>query len=297
MRPVNPTSKSIDKVPRRDWWRRFACMLVMALWSATQPAWSDPSVASPSELAAMFVREVNMRLNVESDERSEYARRLKEALTHANLSNLAPQYFILVDRSPVVQAAFIYWRSPNDDWNFIGATPVSTGRPGAFDYFLTPLGVFDHTLANMDFRAEGTRNKLGVRGYGVKGMRVFDFGWVLGERGWGPPGKSNMRLQMHATDPDLLEPRLGVAHSKGCIRIPATLNVFIDRYGLLDAEYERRVSEGAHLWVLRADRIPTPTPGRYLVVVDSARTSRPAWSPSPSAKRAATFSAATHSSC
>lgn len=48
-----------------------------------------------------------------------------------------------------------------------------------------------------------------------------------------------MRLQMHATDPDLLERRLGSAQSKGCIRIPASLNRLIDCYGVLDAEYKR----------------------------------------------------------
>ncbi|MGZ5124785.1 MAG: hypothetical protein ACXWC1_18485 [Burkholderiales bacterium] len=114
-----------------------------------------------------------------------------------------------------------------------------------------------------------------MRGYGVKGTRVYDFGWVEAERGWKPPGKSIMRLQVHATDPDLLEKSLGRARSKGCIRIPASLNVFIDRYGLLDADYEAAVKEGRHLWVLRADREPTLWPGRYLVVMDSARKKRP----------------------
>ena len=52
-------------------------------------------------------------------------------------------------------------------------------------------------------RAEGTRNALGIRGYGERGMRVYDFGWVMGDRGWGTGGRSAMRLQMHATDPSL----------------------------------------------------------------------------------------------
>jgi hypothetical protein len=272
-------------------WRRSVCMLAMVLCANVPPAWSGPPAASPADLAALFVREVNRRLSVPSDEQADYARRLNEALAQASLSGLAPQYFVVVDRSPPVQAAFIYWRSSNGDGHFIGASPVSTGRPGAFDYFVTPLGVFEHTPAHGDFRAEGTRNKFGVRGYGVRGMRVYDFGWVLGERGWGPPGRSPMRLQMHATDPDLLEHRLGVIHSKGCVRIPATLNLFIDRYGLLDAEYELKASIGARPWVLRADRTPVASPGRYLVVVDSARKSRPAWSPLPSATRAAKPSA------
>jgi len=51
-------------------------------------------------------------------------------------------------------------------------------------------------------------------------MRVFDFGWAQGERGWGSGGLSQLRLQMHTTDPDYLEQHLGSAMSKGCIRIP-----------------------------------------------------------------------------
>ncbi len=71
--------------------------------------------------------------------------------------------------------------------------------------------------------------------------------------------------------------------SKGCIRIPATLNTFIDRYGLLDEDYEQALEDGKKFWVLRADRRPTPWSGRYLVIVDSGSTERPAWSPEPSA--------------
>ena len=219
-----------------------------------------------------------MRLEVPQAEQHTYAQALQRSLAQAGLHELSPQYVLLVDRSAAVQAAFIYWLASDGVAHFVGAAPASTGRPGAYDHFYTPLGVFAHSLANMDFRAEGTRNAQGVRGYGIKGMRVYDFGWVEAERGWGPPGKGIMRLQAHATDPDLLEKHLGRARSKGCIRIPATLNTFIDRYGLLDADYEVAVKEGRHLWVLRPDREPTPWPGRYLVVIDLGRTARPDWS-------------------
>jgi hypothetical protein len=47
---------------------------------------------------------------------------------------------------------------------------------GKFDHFETPLGVFDHVLSNRDFRAEGTQNDHGFRGFGSKGMRVYDMG-------------------------------------------------------------------------------------------------------------------------
>lgn len=160
----------------------------------------------------------------------------------------------------------------------IGASPVATGRPGEYEHFLTPLGVFAHSLANPDFRAEGTRNALGIRGYGRKGMRVYDFGWVEAERTWGPRGEGLMRLQVHSTDPEFLEPLLGRWHSKGCIRVAARLNSFIDRHGLLDADYDAALGAGHRLWVLRADREPTPWAGRWLVVVESERVERPAWS-------------------
>ena len=85
----------------------------------------------------------------------------------------------------------------------------------------------------------------------------------------------------------MLEPRLGLAASKGCIRIPATLNGFIDRYGLLDADYEQALARGKTLWMLRADRRPIAWPGRYLVIIDSQAARRPDWSPLPGSKRPA----------
>jgi hypothetical protein len=70
---------------------------------------------------------------------------------------------------------------------------------------------------------------------------------------------------------------LGRANSKGCIRIPASLNQFIDHYGLLDADYERALLEGESFWMLSPDRSPTPWSGRYLIIVDSMRETRPTW--------------------
>jgi hypothetical protein len=90
-----------------------------------------------------------------------------------------------------------------------------------------------------------------------------------------------MRLQLHSTDLELLEPRLGSAQSKGCIRISASFNRFIDHYGILDAQYDRALAAGQQLWVLPPDREPTPWSGQLLVVVDTRRERRPEWSPKP----------------
>lgn len=248
------------------------------------------SLSSKAEDGALLVpafqREVDRRLELPQEAQARYAQLLEAALASTGIPILTSQYVLVLDRNPFVQAIFVYWldvQVSSDRLRFIGASPASTGRPGAFDYFITPLGVFAHTLLSKDYRAAGTRNKLGIRGLGRKGMRAYDFGWVMGERGWGRGGLSPMRLLLHATDPDYLEPHLGIAMSKGCIRIPASLVDFIDRYGLLDADYEQALAEGKNLWMIRPDRTPTPWSGRYLVVVDSDSTGRPAWSPEPPA--------------
>jgi len=237
------------------------------------------------EMRKSFARDVNRRLRVPLADQRAYGERLQAALEEENLGALAGEFVILVDRSANVQALFIYFRAlPGEPWQMIGASPVATGRPGEFDHFLTPLGVFAHTPQNMDFRAEGTMNQNGIRGYGRRDMRIYDLGWVDGERGWGKGGYSQMRFQMHATDPDRLEPLLGIRHSKGCVRIPATLNAFIDHYGIIDAEYQALVDSGKSLWVLHSDREITPWAGRFIVVIDSERKTRPAWSPAPGSR-------------
>ncbi|WP_408480938.1 L,D-transpeptidase [Paraburkholderia sp. RL17-383-BIF-A] len=236
-------------------------------------------------LRDVFAQSVTRKLVVPAADQQAYADRMQAVLDAHMLGDLSGEYVVLVDRNANVQALFIYFRAaPADVWQMIGASPVSTGRPGEYDHFVTPLGVFEHTPANMDFRSEGTQNENHIRGYGKRDMRIFDLGWAEGERGWGKGGMSQMRFQMHATDPDRLEPLLGIRHSKGCVRIPASLNTFLDHYGILDAEYAALVESGRSLWVLKSDRQVTPWAGRYIVVLDSERKSRPAWAPAPGGK-------------
>jgi len=239
---------------------------------------------SGAALAAVYQEQVDRRLAMPAKEQQRYAGLLAAQLRKADLAGLQSQYFVVVDRNPHVQAVMVYWMSASGEYFFIGASPASTGRPGEFEHFQTPVGVFEHSIANLDFRSEGTKNSKGIRGYGEKGMRVYDFGWQQAERGWGTGGESAMRLQMHSTDPDLLERQVGSPQSKGCIRIPATLNVFIDRYGLLDGDYEWPMVESKNIRVLRPDREPTPWSGRYLVIVDSKKARRPDWARSSSLK-------------
>ncbi|MEK6422021.1 MAG: hypothetical protein V4801_20710 [Burkholderia gladioli] len=252
------------------------------------PASADAATAITRRAVAMrnaYASEVTRRLDVPADVQHAYAQRLQQALAAKGHADLAGEYVVLVDRSRNVQALFLYFRTtPANRWEWIGASPVGTGLPGQYDHFVSPTGVFEHSPVNMDFRAEGTENENGIRGYGARGRRIFDFGWVDGQRGWGKGGMSPMRFQMHSTDPDKLEPLLGIRHSKGCVRIPGSLNAFLDRHGILDADYETRAAEGEVPRVLHdgeAPREATPDAGRYLVVVDTAAAKRPAWSPLP----------------
>ncbi|BEP35605.1 L,D-transpeptidase [Variovorax sp. V59] len=257
--------------------RRIARALVFAaLAVALATCWADPA-----RLRQAFTEQVDRRLEPPPEEAQRYGHLARDELQRAGIAEEPSQYALLVDRSASVQAIFVFWLPAGAAPVLVGAAPVSTGRPGGFEYFETPLGVFEHSVTNHDFRAEGSRNEFGIRGYGEKGMRVFDFGWQQARRLWGRGGTSTMRLQMHATDPDRLEPRLGSVQSKGCIRIPASLNRFLDRLGVLDADYLRAKAEGSAPWVLPPDQAPAEGAGRYLIVVDSGRSERPAWSPPP----------------
>ncbi|WP_277184941.1 L,D-transpeptidase [Caballeronia sp. BR00000012568055] len=236
------------------------------------------------DMRQTYAKEVTRRLNVPLADQQAYGRALQHALEANGHADLANEYVVMVDRSANVQALFVYFRAKSADaWSMIGASPVATGRPGTYDHFITPTGVFQHVPENMDFRAEGTLNEYKIRGYGARDMRIYDFGWQDGERGWGKGGKSPMRFQMHATDPEKLEPLLGIRHSKGCVRIPSSLNTFFDHYGVLDAQYEARATEGQSMWILKSTRRTTAWAGHYLVVIDTGREKRPAWSPGPNA--------------
>ncbi len=266
---------------------RLLCTLALGCVALVRQAGAEPpdvDTGIPATLRAQFLSEVDHRLDVPAADQQRYLVMLQKTLADANISERSAQAFVLVDRSAQVQAAFVVVRTQGGGLEWVGATAVSTGKTGTFEHFLTPLGVFPHTLDNPDFRAEGTFNKNHIRGYGLRGRRIFDFGWQTAERGWGAGGTSKMRLQMHATDPTILESRLGRVASEGCIRIPATLNVFLDRHGILDADYQQALADGKLLWVIRGDRLPFAWPGRYMVIVDSETSERPAWSPLPGAK-------------
>ncbi len=185
-----------------------------------------------------------------------------------------PQLLVVVDRNPRVQALRIVLAQPDGrSWQVIGGSKVSTGQAGRHGYYITPTGVFLHTDGILDYRALGTFNENHIRGLGLKGMRVWDFGWQTAEKGWRPDRETgDIRLLMHATDPDYLEQRLGRPASEGCVRVPARMNRFLDLHGVLDADYEQAAREDVQFRaLLLPERQPSRLAGNALVIVDSSR--------------------------
>lgn len=248
--------------------------------SAVPPATDVDSAAADAftvhHLPVAFDGIVTRRLNATPDVFETYSTLARAQLTQANVSLDHDQFVVVADRNPNVQAAFVFVMGPGGVLP-VGATPVSTGRSGQKDHFYTPVGVFANTVENPSFRAQGTKNSNGFRGYGRKGMRIWDFGWQTADKAWGKREPREIRFQMHATDPDLAEPKLGHPASQGCVRVSAGFNEFVDHYGVLDADYLGAEAQGQHLWVLPKERVATGLAGRYLVVVDSGVTERPEW--------------------
>jgi hypothetical protein len=224
-------------------------------------------------LRTAFQHEVPRHIDTTPDDDLAWINRAKSTAKASGFAIDHAQLLVVVDRNPAVQELRIILAQPNAAWQVIGGTKVSTGQAGRRGYFITPTGVFLHTDAILDYRALGTFNENHIRGLGLKGMRVWDFGWQTAERGWrADRDEADIRMQMHATDPDYLEQRLGRPASEGCVRVPATMNRFLDLHGVLDADYERDAPNDPRLaGILLPDRQPTPLAGDVLVVVDSAQ--------------------------
>jgi lipoprotein-anchoring transpeptidase ErfK/SrfK len=244
----------------------------------TAPLLPDLPRLAPAQVAAEAVRlraalaaEVPHLLVLSANDKQAWVRRAQATASAGALAVDRPQLVVVVDRNPRVQALVIMVANPGGAWDVIGGTHVSTGQPNRKLYYVTPTGVFLHTADILDFRAQGTFNENHIRGYGLKGMRIWDFGWQWATKGWRPDGeRGQIRLQVHATDPQFLEQRLGRPASEGCVRVPAAMNRFLDRHGVLDVDYEQRATQDIrYRAVLLPDRTPSPLGGHALIVVDS----------------------------
>lgn len=249
----------------------FFFVLTMALVGAAAPAqtsclnWLFNDSSETEKLRAEFAKNVDS-MTLEADYVkmivSDAAGKIKRLG-----NNCQSQYFVYVDRNPDKQIAMVcLFDSTTREIVIIGATKVSTGKPKAGDYFITPTGVFENSIKNPSYRAVGTKNAKGWRGLGAKNSRAWDFGWQETEKNG---QKAYIRLLMHATDPDYGEQRLGQIASKGCVRVSAKLNKFLDHHGILDKDYEDHKNFKKVSWVLARNREPVALAGKYLIVGDS----------------------------
>lgn len=238
---------------------------------APQPSAAD--LAEVDRLRAALAREVPDSARATGGAGVDWIGATQQALRTAGISIDRPQVLFVADRNPKVQELRLVAAFPDPiPWQIIGGSKISTGQMNRKLYYITPTGVFVHSANILGYRAEGTYNENHIRGLGAKGMRVWDFGWHLAEKGWRDDREQGeIRLLIHATDPDYLEQRLGRPASQGCVRVSARMNKFLDRHGLLDAEYEQAaVSDIRYATLLLPDRTPSPMAGTTMVVIDSA---------------------------
>lgn len=229
-----------------------------------------------NDMKLKFKNEVK-QANLKDVDFLNYQNIILEELTRTNIINnqtlsdklTEDQYLIVVDRNVKSQNAFlVFWNHDNQKVELLGATAISTGSTKK-GHFITPIGLFENTLDNPSYRALGTKNENGIRGIGIKDSRVFDFGWQDSNAGWGTHSPAKIRFQLHGTDPDYLESRLGTPDSKGCVRVHTSMNQFLDKYGILDYWYEKSFQEKHNVWVLKKDRIKIKGAGKFLLVIDT----------------------------
>jgi len=267
-----PTSRAADEaLPAFDAYPAIADDPVTPLGAEPTPLDID---AEAAELRAAMAREVPGLLAVPTQSEAAWNRQVAAQLVAAGREIDHPQLIVTVDRNPEVQQLRIVLARQGAPWLLVGAAPVSTGEPGLTGHYKTPVGVFAHTRRIIDYRAEGTYSRRRhIRGLGVRGMRVWDFGWHTTEDWREPNGWTRIRLAIHATDPDTLEHRIGQPASKGCVHVSAALNRFLDRHGIIDASYEQAAhTDGRYRELLLSDRTPTPLAGTMMVVFDSGQT-------------------------
>lgn len=237
----------------------------------------DAAREEASRLAVLMKRTVKGFSTFTPERRKTFLTTAKTQVEQSGFPIARPQLIMVVDRNEHVQRLDYILALPDAPWESLGGVPVSTGTTGRKYYYITPVGVFQNNADRLGYRAEGTKNKFGIRGIGAKGSRVWDMGWQTAMKGWLPRHETGqIRLEIHATDPQFLEWRLGHPASEGCIRIPATMNKFMDHYGLIDVLYEQAASyDDRFKALLPKDRQPTPIAGDLVVVIDSGPLTEP----------------------
>ncbi|MBP0463374.1 L,D-transpeptidase [Roseomonas sp. PWR1] len=263
-----------------------ALLLLAACAASPGPAPSAPrdeGAIEAARLRAEMLATVPRAAAADPAEAARWIPQARRLVTEAGLAPAEAEFALLVDRAPAVQRIALLLLRRDGPREVLATAPVSTGRTGRRGFFVTPTGVFANDGSVQGYRALGTRNAQGIRGLGAAGMRAWDFGWVWAARGWAEDGgEAPIRFLLHATDPDVLEARLGRPDSQGCVRIGGAMNRFVDANGIIDAEIERQAaSDPRAASLLLPERRPTALAGRLLIVVDSAADQVPPARPAP----------------
>lgn len=252
--------------------RRLSILLSTSSILFSKLAYAQSSVDNEvSRLSQIMSNDLGPRYQRTPEQDPFWISRAKAEINRSTYNISSPILFVAVDRNPSVQRMVVIMARSDAEWNVLGGSAVSTGKPGTKEHFKTPVGVFINSSDILGFRAQGTKNLNGIRGLGTKGMRVWDFGWQDADFGNGRINPGGMRLAMHGTDPVILEPRLGKTASEGCVRLPHQTVNFLDIYGIIDKDYENSArSQRRFASLLRQDRSPSPYAGNGLIVFDSS---------------------------
>jgi hypothetical protein len=106
-----------------------------------------------AHLKAALLREVPHLTPDMPGQEAAWLKRAKAAIAAAGYPVEQPQLLVVADRSPSVQQMRLVLALPDEPWQVIGGAKVSTGQAGRRGYFITPVGVFLHTDAILDYRA------------------------------------------------------------------------------------------------------------------------------------------------
>jgi hypothetical protein len=229
--------------------RRRSLLLSATAALAPLGALAD-GVCTPRDLARRYTALVDRQLQVPSNEALIYGGLAENELASFRDPVSGPQYMLVVDSCPAVQAAFLFWRLLPGRYELIGASPASTGNPEQAGCVQTPQGVF--AQAEVEYGRRLT-------------SRVYDFGRQRTRRG--PRGFADLRLQARAAT-GRTGALLGQVQSDGSILLPPGLVAFLDQFGVLDDGRKQGVTPAGEA---------LPFAGRYLVVIDSERDERPEW--------------------
>ncbi|HET9020025.1 MAG TPA: hypothetical protein VFN46_10580, partial [Acetobacteraceae bacterium] len=144
------------------------CCLLFA--ACAGPRRADQEAAAQARIAAEVLHlraslaaEVPRQAGCGQDTSLTWIIPVQAALRAAGVGIDRPQLIVAVDRNPRHQRMCLLLARPHASWDVIGGDHVSTGQDGRHGYFITPTGVFPHTAAILDWRAEGTFNENGIR--------------------------------------------------------------------------------------------------------------------------------------